>query len=1358
MAKKFGARQQNKYKIVSSAPSVNKTPMGNSVVPVPYPVNQTYDAADAVSKDVKFNGCGVFTESSHSSKVTGDERGSVGGVVSGTVSEKSEPVEFSPSVKVNGKFVIREGDLHKMQGGNTVGKLVCQESGSTSKISDDGKIEGETLPPDLDLSSASSTTESGAMPSLSAASSTKPTASAASGGLGSRSGSPVILQTAQLIHTEHQAVFSGKPALELSHTYLSRDAFSGIFGNHRRFVYEQTFERQSADTYRLFLSDGRKFDFTESEAGFVDEGDLGALVRRVDAQTFVLEFFDNRRETYRDGRLVSVEDANANAISLHYGVRGRLLTLGSSSGMHLNFGYNRSGRVERISDDTHRIWRYVYDEHANLVECLDPMGGSIRYTYKPFAEADFLLTRVSDNGVQTLAASYDADGRVAGYEEAGRAYTYAYTTPTMITKTETSSGEATHYGLDAHGLVFAIVHSDGSREKEDYDGETRTAVVTDRGGNVTSKTFDERHRLLKEVDQSGNETRYEYEGKNPHPVKVVAPEGERVFEYDTRGNVVRVVQGEERLFAFEYDERGNLLKSTDAAGNETRFEYDDASRLVALTDALGATTRYAYDRSGRQSAATDAEGRKTTLSYDACDRLVGSLDAEGGVLGFAYDRGGNLLGITDASGNETRYGYDALGNIASQRRSDGRVRSFEYLPGGLVRRIVREDGSEVALEYDTNGNPVSIDYAGERVRFAYDSMGNLTEATDASGTVAYHYDAHAHPVTETQRGIDVDRRYDKATGKQEALSFLGRSVSYERDGNGRLAALKTPAQTIAFSRDKSGLLAERGYPNATKETFAYDEGYNLTALETADRSFAYAHDQTGLLTEKNGESFVYDRSGRLTQSPREAFEYDHAGNVVGEHNRYDTLNYRLMENETHSFGYDARGNLTSKRHKRTNETTRYTFDNLDRLVEVLTSDSEGNPLKHFVFAYDALGRRISKTEDGLTMRYLYDRANIVAILDEENEVLATIIHDEGTDQPLSITVHDKPEDPEAFNALSEDEQFIAELQLQRTYWYHRDHQGSIVALTDKNGEIVESFIYDDAYGKILDHHKTEETFNPYGYTAREYDAPDLYYYRARYYDPNTARFLSEDPIEFLSGDFNFYRYVGNDPVNFIDPLGLAASKCAKLEKKLDDITNALKKKLTKLNALKEMAAKKAAKKVATLPLKAVPFLGWAMAAYDVYDTVTTGIDIYDMVKEYNAAADDVARAAAEVDLCKKKEAESKQQNGTNVAEKPYSNPKNRPKYEEGQVDEVWEQSKSKDGKVYDPNTGEEITWDKTQSRSGQWDMGHKPGNEYRDLHQDYMDGKITKDEFLKEYRDPNNYQVESVSANRSHKFENGRSR
>nr|WP_072034540.1 HNH/ENDO VII family nuclease [Pectobacterium actinidiae] len=84
---------------------------------------------------------------------------------------------------------------------------------------------------------------------------------------------------------------------------------------------------------------------------------------------------------------------------------------------------------------------------------------------------------------------------------------------------------------------------------------------------------------------------------------------------------------------------------------------------------------------------------------------------------------------------------------------------------------------------------------------------------------------------------------------------------------------------------------------------------------------------------------------------------------------------------------------------------------------------------------------------------------------------------------------------------------------------------------------------------------------------------------------------------------------------------------------------------------------------------------------------------------------------------------------------------------------MWNSAKQADGNVYDPNSGEKLVWDRSKSRAGQWDMGHLSGREYRKLHKDYMDGKISKDKFLSEYRDPKNYQPESIYSNRSQMFE-----
>lgn len=97
--------------------------------------------------------------------------------------------------------------------------------------------------------------------------------------------------------------------------------------------------------------------------------------------------------------------------------------------------------------------------------------------------------------------------------------------------------------------------------------------------------------------------------------------------------------------------------------------------------------------------------------------------------------------------------------------------------------------------------------------------------------------------------------------------------------------------------------------------------------------------------------------------------------------------------------------------------------------------------------------------------------------------------------------------------------------------------------------------------------------------------------------------------------------------------------------------------------------------------------------------------------------------------------------------------KNRPAYADGQVEAVWEASKNGDGKVICPNTGKELSWDKSQSRATQWHMGHKTGHEYNSLWEDLATCVLTWDQFLAAYQDPDNYQAEDPTANMSHAFE-----
>ncbi|MCF6216298.1 MAG: RHS repeat-associated core domain-containing protein, partial [Emcibacter sp.] len=207
-----------------------------------------------------------------------------------------------------------------------------------------------------------------------------------------------------------------------------------------------------------------------------------------------------------------------------------------------------------------------------------------------------------------------------------------------------------------------------------------------------------------------------------------------------------------------------------------------------------------------------------------------------------------------------------------------------------------------------------------------------------------------------------------------------------------------------------------------------------------------------------------------------------------------------------SLSYDASGNLTG------DGTWFYVYDVENMLLNA------SKPGVSASYLYDPLGRRSAKTVDTVLTTFLHDGVEEVADYNSSGTLLRRYVHGPGVDEYLVM--------------------YTGTGTANKSY-FHANHQGSIVAMSDGSGTVTEQHSY-DSYGNSDD-----LTGNPFRYTGRRLDAETgLYYYRARYYSPAIGRFLQTDPIGYGDG-LNWYAYVGNDPVNLNDPMGLA--KCGDLE-------------------------------------------------------------------------------------------------------------------------------------------------------------------------------------------------------------------
>lgn len=281
----------------------------------------------------------------------------------------------------------------------------------------------------------------------------------------------------------------------------------------------------------------------------------------------------------------------------------------------------------------------------------------------------------------------------------------------------------------------------------------------------------------------------------------------------------------------------------------------------------------------------------------------------------------------------------------------------------------------------------------------------------------------------------------------------------------------------------------------------------------ADAACRYAYDELDRLltadppgTGNDSIHFGYDPGGNRTQSGYK----DVAGNWTAPYKTYSYPSsgpaHRLatvVNNggaTLHAFpSYDANGNPNVWQVAGVNRTM--TWDAMDRLVEITGGFAA-------TYVYDPLGRRIAKTEQGATTLFQYDGLHIVAEYNASNVQQASYVFGPGVDEPLRVA---RGGTKGAF---------------------HGDGLGSVTLISHGATELA-SYKYDE-FGVV----ESSSNFgNAYTYTGRERDASGLNYYRARYYLPEVGRFLTPDPAG-LSGGSNPYAYVGSNPINYRDPLGL----------------------------------------------------------------------------------------------------------------------------------------------------------------------------------------------------------------------------
>ena len=846
---------------------------------------------------------------------------------------------------------------------------------------------------------------------------------------------------------------------------------------------------------------------------------------------------------------------------------------GQQNSVELRFEFDDSGNRTNVFQADWSAMEWMKTAfHFNDEQLPTNMG--FGYLQEPAAFWEFTW----DSDFDALASITDPEGRVIEFE-----YTNGSVSLVSLIVDSTTSYD-TVYTYTTNGLLASVTNANGHYVDYTYDSLGFPDIITPQVGPTVDLDY----------NNLGHIVEMTFPGEVGTRTVAISP--------DSLGRITSIDYPNGLSETFSYDGVDNLLTNIDTAGRATVYTYEPQNVLSSVTRFLGSATgdipvtvSFAYDQLFNSLSVTDSLNREVeSYRLDAQHRPaeITNLESQVMTVGFGIHEYVNTITRFDES--EVAFDYDGNGRVGSIVYADDTL-EFGYFDNDLLHTA--ENGlTLVSNEYNSVNRLTKSDSTHalvadtSSVSYTYYPAGQVSNVVHIADDVTYSYDA-AERVTQIDSSAagQINYTYNTNNGLVQTMSYPnGIICTYSYDGVDRVNGISYETTdalvyALAYDYDNAGMITNLDLTAGSlseSTQYEYDELDRLVSEtrrnydgEIVDQS-AYTYDLAGnrLTKTRNGVevSYEYGIGNRMTNWSAQASSSSqvpiqvsgYANEAIGTDPRFGQRSVNDQAADSSGTNYWAEqvlmdlgtqdvvaaiGDLAGNVGFATNEvvlslaTNRgYSYDLAGNVTNIecsaglhtkslkwssqyrLEAVSKTGVVEE-AYSYDALGRWFSTVTGSSTNFHLFDGIQCVADIDHTGAVVRGTLHGPGIDNVLSITTYSSVET--------------------NSFYYLTDHLGSVIAITDDQGEVVEQYRY-DAWGRVSVFDEvgaplTESAIgNSYTFQGRQHSwATGLTHFRARWYDPITGRWLSKDPIR-IRGGLNLYAAFVNSPVMYTDPLGL----------------------------------------------------------------------------------------------------------------------------------------------------------------------------------------------------------------------------